>query len=121
MSISYSFADGFLKYEVSGDYVFQEVYPVINQSLKDNRFKYGMNFLIDVTQSEAKRTTEEAYEFVDFLSLKYEFKGSKIAVVTPRPVPYGLARMTSVYLDEFDICLEVFRDLAEAEQWLKNK
>jgi len=121
MHIFYSFDNGILKYVVIGQYDFEEVYPIINESLKDPHFLPGTNFLIDVTQSISNRSTEDAYGFIDFLGSRDEFKGSKIAVVTPRPTSYGLARIVSVYLEELAISLEVFRDLADAEQWLKNK
>ena len=121
MPISYSFSDGVVRFLISGEYDFKDALPMITESLKDTQFKRSMNFLIDVRNTVKNRTTEEAFEFIDFIKSRCEFEGTKIAVVTSRPVSYGLARMVSVFLEEFDISLDVFRNLSDAEQWLKKQ
>jgi hypothetical protein len=118
MPISYSFLKGVVYFQFSGHFDFKEAPPMIADIFKDKRFTPGANFLVDVRQTARSRTTEEAFEFVDLIKSRCEFKGSKIAIVSSRLVSYGLARMISVYLEDFNISLDVFKNLEDAEKWL---
>jgi hypothetical protein len=119
MPISYSFSDGIVNLHFDGHFDFNEAPPLIMDIFKDKRFKPGLNYLVDVRQTDRSRTTEEAFEFVDLLKSRSEFRGSKIAILVSRPVSYGLARMISVFLEDFEISLDVFNDLEDAMTWLE--
>ena len=43
---------------------------------------------------------------------------SRVAVLAPRDISFGLARMYQVYTDPVDTNFMVFRDLLEAADWL---
>jgi hypothetical protein len=43
---------------------------------------------------------------------------SRVAVLAPRDIAYGLARMFEVYTDAAETNFSVFRDLNEAADWL---
>jgi len=48
-------------------------------------------------------------------------KGFKVALVAPRDIDYGLARMYEAYASELPILLSVFRSSGDAWDWLSRE
>jgi hypothetical protein len=119
MSNSYSCTDGVVNLQFKGHFEFKEALPMIADIFKDERFTSGINFLVGVSLTDRSRTTEEAFEFVDLRNSQSEFRRSKIAILVSRPVSYDFERMISVFLEDFEISLDVFKNLEDAKTWLK--
>ena len=49
----------------------------------------------------------------------FQERRSKIAILVSRPVSYDFERMISVFLEDFEISLDVFKNLEDAKTWLK--
>ena len=99
------------------DYEFLSFYNVL---LEDPRFDKSFNLLIDLRQTESSvRSVAALSEFADFMRRQFESTTArpKVAVVAPKDISFGLARMYEVFGDvswEF----EVFRTADAALAWL---
>lgn len=81
-----------------------------------------MSELWDLRNAEAMLSSEELPEIVAFVSQHIERRGKgRTAVVTGCDVDYALARIAQFHVEELGIELMVFRELDEAERWLKGE
>lgn len=104
---------------VTGNFSTAEILRSINQAVEDPEFKPGFNILSDHTGIDTAITPEQAQMTAAHMEqLARYFTGSKWAVVTATDISYGMMRMLSVYLENIPVYLQVFRSMAEAEDWL---
>ena len=88
---------------------------------EDDRFDKSFNLLVDLRRTEsAVRSAEALKEFADFMrrQLVGSTAGPKIAVVAPKDISFGLARMYEVFSDDVPWEFEVFRAADAAFAWL---
>jgi crotonobetainyl-CoA:carnitine CoA-transferase CaiB-like acyl-CoA transferase len=92
-----------------------------SQISADPLYRPGMSVLVDAREHESllstafiKRTTED---------LKARFEPADVprwAIVVTRRVAYGLGRMFALLAETGDIDVRVFRDIDDAEKWLRD-
>lgn len=88
--------------------------------LTDPEFRPGMNTLADFTGATNVPTLQELEEIVDHIRRNVAVIGQKkIAIVTARPVIFGVARQFGA-LAPGAVTVQVFRDRDAALAWLSE-
>ncbi|MGD8761551.1 MAG: STAS/SEC14 domain-containing protein [Desulfobacteraceae bacterium] len=88
---------------------------------EDTRFDKSFNLLVDLRQAESSvRSTGALDEFADFMRRQFVASTArlKVAVVAPKDISFGLARMYKVFSDDMPWEFEVFRAVEAALAWL---
>jgi len=121
MGLSYSYDGDTLRIVGEGDYTAQDLKDLLLAVIADPRTRPGMSTLMDIRQSEAKRTTDELVAMADFLGSKRDRAVPlRCAVVATGDLHFGLSRMVSVYLERYGVDLRVFREIEAAEYWIRS-
>ena len=107
-------------FTMTGEVFFHEFMQILNAYGKQGP---TLQEVYDARSIEGKRpTTDQMNMLAEYLT-KYSDKrasGSKTAIVVSESIDFGLSRMLSLLTDDnttYDI--EVFRNIAEAYQWLE--
>ena len=88
----------------------------------DPRFDLGYNRLVDLRKANSgTRSPEALYAFARFMEERYRDAEAapKTAVIAPRDISFGLARMYEAYTDLVPGDFVVFRAADAALAWLK--
>ena len=88
---------------------------------EDNRFDKSFDLLVDLRQTEsASRSAEALSEFAEFIRNHFSntTAGPKVAVVAPKDISFGLARMYEALSGDVPFAFAVFRTSDEALSWL---
>ena len=89
--------------------------------LTDPEFRPGLNTLADFTDTTNVPTLQELEEIVDHIRRNVAVIGQKkIAIVTTRPVTFGVARQFGA-LAPGPVTVQVFRDRDAAVAWLSER
>lgn len=88
---------------------------------EDTRFDKSFNLLVDLRRTEsASRSSDALSEFAEFI--RNQFSGAavrpKVAVVAPRDISFGLARMYEAISSDIPVEFTVFRSIEAAISWL---
>ena len=84
---------------------------------EDNRFDKSFDLLVDLRQTEsASRSAEALSEFAEFIRNHFSntTAGPKVAVVAPKDISFGLARMYEALSGDVPFEFAVFRTSDEA-------
>jgi len=87
-----------------------------------DEFDKSMNILIDLQQTDSSpRSSEVLRQFADFVKVQYGDTTARprVAVVAPKDVSFGLARMYAAFADSVPWDFVVFRDMGAALGWLR--
>ena len=97
-----------------------DVWEGILRSAEDPEFQAGMKVMADLTTADLDFGHEGARHLAFEVSKAPTMKYGRIAVVAPRSLQFGIARMFGILMDEFDIYAEysVFSDFSNARTWL---
>ena len=90
--------------------------------LTDPAFRPGLDTFFDLTEASSTPTLEELREVMGIIHEHAESIGrSRVAVVTARPVTFGIARVFEALVDAEAAPLEVkvFFNRAKAWEWLR--
>lgn len=120
MPVTYRFDSSIVLIEMAGEYPLDEIRQTLVNALADPGRPANSSLLINLTESQSihKRSQGELQSAAQFLaSLAQRFK-NRIAFVSSKDLPFGLARMVSVGAEELGIETEVFRTMDEARKWL---
>ena len=76
--------------------------------------------LIDLTEADPSAITSDQIAAIAHAAREIEpgTRAARVAIVAPGDVAFGLARMYEAQQDRLSNTIRVFRDLAEAEEWL---
>ena len=89
----------------------------------DERFKSCPNMLVDLSSTDSSvRTSGELEGFAAMAALRLSDsdRRHKIAVVAPKDISFGLARMCQAFTRSISWDFVVFRDSDAAETWLQS-
>ena len=90
--------------------------------VSDPEFRPGMHTLADFSQALNVPTFSELEEIVGFIRRHASAIGQKkIAIVTTRPVTFGVARQFSALAPGDLLTIQVFKDRDAALAWLAEK
>jgi len=100
----------------------EEPRATIIEAIACPQFKPGTSVLFDVRLSTENSSSETVRSAAHWLStLRSQGISSRCAIVVgPRAYQFGLARMAGIYLELLGMCLEIFRDIDEAERCLSD-
>ena len=88
---------------------------------EDDRFDKSLNLLVDLEQTDSsKRSSAVLQEFADFVQTQYRDASirPKVAVIAPKAVSFGLARMTEAFSHLVPWEFMVFSSKDDALEWL---
>jgi hypothetical protein len=88
---------------------------------EENRFDNSLDLLVDLRQTEsASRSAGALSEFAEFIRNHFSSTtaGPKVAVVAPKDISFGLARMYEAMSGDVPFEFAVFRTSGEALSWL---
>ncbi len=88
---------------------------------RDPRFDKSFNLLVDLQRAESTvRTSEALRKLADFMVKQYAETpaGPKVAVVAPRDISFGLARMYEAMSPTVPWQFEIVRSVDDALAWL---
>lgn len=94
-----------------------------NELLADARFRAPMNILVDHTDLSASRLTDgEIRDVANSVSrVSSRFGASRVAIVAPRALTFGLSRAARSMADTPALDVEVFGVRDNAIRWLERK
>ena len=75
--------------------------------------------LWDLSLSGVDLTSAQLKEIADYSKSKFSVP-SRMAIVAPQDLAFGLSRMFEIYREQQQIAVRVFRTRTEALAWLKN-
>jgi hypothetical protein len=105
--------------EVSGANIKEALGGVVD----DPRFRPGADMLWDFREALGVDMRGEAIQdLVSFVGSLKEKRGTdyRVALVAEADVLYGFARMYEAYAEHLPFVLKVFRDMVEAQNWLRG-
>ena len=80
---------------------------------------FGYPQLIDAREARLKITTGDVRKLVDRVEVLRRIHGTaRTAFVTRYPADFGMMRMYGTLSEEYDPGFAVFREIAEAENWI---
>jgi hypothetical protein len=89
------------------------------QLFSDKAFVPGLDLLVDLRSAEGHPTAIQQRERARRSgAMKHLMSGRVALLCATNDVHFGMARMYSVFAQEFGIIAEVFTSLEKAEQWL---
>ena len=90
--------------------------------MSDPDFEPGLNTLFDVTASTSTPTMAELRQIVDAVNRRAAAIGRiRLAVVTARPITFGVARQFGALAEPGPIQVEVFTSREAAIAWLRDE
>lgn len=97
-----------------------EISDAVRKAAKDRRFRSGLRQLFDLSDVEYVAATYEELLTLSIDGQRYQeqLRGGRLAIVAPRDVQYGLARMYQTLCIDLPLEVAAFRDATDARQWL---
>jgi len=120
MAVTYSLKGDLARIAAQGKYEYDEARSRIMDALTDPRSPTPVAMLVDISQSESRRTPDELRELADLFGAHREKLGGHVAFVAAEPLQYGLARMLEIFSDSRAVTVRVFNDDDEALAWLRQ-
>jgi hypothetical protein len=116
--------DGYFISRYIGILLDEELIDAYEKWFQGDAWSPGLNELVDLSEADLSRiTTSGVTKFVAYnekVNRNNNITSIKIAVYAPRDLHYGLARMYSILADDSPEDVHVFRDIQDAESWLKS-
>jgi hypothetical protein len=115
---------GVIVHAVSGDVLPDDLLRALDGIVDHPLYQLGSDALWDfsaaaVSNLEGKELRNLVRGVRERLSVRGT--GFKVALVAPRDIDYGLARMYEAYASELPISLSVFRSSGDAWDWLSRE
>ncbi len=99
---------------------FEEWQQTMEAVLADPAYRPGFPFLVD-RRFDEPASPEYVRRVIRFLWLHVaKLAGSRWAIVTWTPASYGMARVKKAMAFDLPLPIEVFKDLEQAERWLRE-
>lgn len=110
---------GMLFVEAEGDTTQAERLEAMQAWIRDPDFRPGLQTLADFSEATNVPTLAELEEIVDYMRRYATTIGQKrIAMVTSRPVSFGVARQFGALAPGAFLTVQVFKDRESALAWL---
>jgi len=100
---------------------FEDLKTALKAMTEAPDFRPGADIIWDFRKVESEAlSADQLREMVAFVAGIADVRGInyKVAIVVERNVDFGLARMYEVFADDLPCELRVFRDLADAANWM---
>lgn len=122
MAVQQSIHDGVLTMELVGLYEPRDVIRAFLEAINDPACPKPVALLMDVSRSDslASRPAADIKLVAEFLGPYADRIGGRVAVVASTDVHFGLSQMGAVHSENVGVAAHVFRNRADALQWLKQ-
>ena len=120
MPVTYAFDDSIVVIRMEGQYTVPDLEQAILAGLGDSHLPTDAVLMCDLSESRAlrDRPTEDVRGMARFLVRHRARYGSRLAMVAPNDLAFGLMRLGAVTAEAGGVAAEVFRDYAAARAWL---
>lgn len=121
MPFSWRIANGLVYITGHGDAESAHWRAAVEAVLTDPRHRPGMGLIQDHRTTTRVPSTAEIQGAAAFLRARSERLGiAKWAVVVAKDVSYGMGRIVGIAFEKTSVMSRVFRDMAEAEAWVRR-
>ena len=122
MPVSYSFEGRIFRLKNQGVSTVDEVVAAFEAALDDPDYPEHAVLLWDIRESVSlkERSAGELQAIALRLGPKAHRHSNSSAIVVSDDLYYGLMRMATAYGDEFESNSKLFRDEAEAVEWIES-
>ena len=115
-------ARGLVRLAFVGRVVLDDVVAHMNGLLADERFRRGMDALIDLRGATLDAKSDDVWELGRFVESIQERRGPCLwAVIATDDTHFGMARMFQMIAGKLLIRTEVFRHETDAMEWLTRE
>ena len=115
--------NGYFIIKTSGDTLPEDVHSSLKQLFLHQEWEVGTHVLYDNRQENLAHLSSGDIKRISlfFTTHNEMLKRSKVALVMPKDISFGLARMWEIYTeDEASFTTHVFRCIDEARQWIEE-
>ena len=121
MPFSWRIANGIVYITGDGDAESTHWRAAVEAALSDPRHRPGMRLIQDHRATTRIPSTAEIQAAAAFLRARSERLGiTRWAIVVAKDVSYGMGRLVGVVFEKTSVVSRVFRDMAEAEAWVRR-
>ena len=121
MPFSWRIANGLVYITGDGDAESAHWRAAVEAVLADPRHRPGMGLIQDHRATTRVPSTAEIQGAAAFLRARSERIGiTRWAVVVAKDVSYGMGRIAGVVFEKTSVVSRVFRDMADAEAWVRR-
>lgn len=104
---------------VTGIVTIEEMLDALLAVTDDPTYEPGFDIYSDHREIEQSLGTGQVMQLAGHLErLAAKVAGARWAIVTTAPASYGMMRLFSVHAEQIPMSVSVFRETAEAEEWL---
>lgn len=108
-----------LRFEIIGTVTTDEMTLAVDRSLETLAEDATCSLLSDHRRITMPATVEQVEAFVEHLRRHAQAAhGRRWAIVTTSPASFGMMRMLSILAERIPMTVQVFQEMAAAEQWL---
>jgi len=120
MGLTYSIEKEFTTVIAEGSFSVGQVLETFSKIRSEFDGSRPLQILIVDHGSEFEPSREEVQELAKGWSAIFRDIPVRIALLVDKDIHYGLGRMASVYAEQHDLPLDVFRHSLDAMQWLSK-
>jgi hypothetical protein len=120
MPVTYEFDGRTVALRLTGVYETADVRAALRNALDDPRAPHTAGLLFDMrgSRSIAQRTAAEVRTMAQFIAAHGDRFGRRLALLADTDAAFGLMRLGAVTVEQQGVETSVFRDIADAEEWL---
>ena len=115
---SYQITEGVLAVSIRGNCEMDEFIAVIDRLTKEAEGETKWPLILDVREHDNPPSSAEIKKLINFLALKCQGIGRKVALYVAGDLGYGLGRVAGAGSETMDIDFRPFLDFDEAKAWL---
>ncbi len=120
MPISWRIANGVVLLESAETATFREWCEALKGFLADPDYRPGMGVIHDWRRLLTASPSTEIMARAEYVTEIPAMKGTRWALIVAGTVTYGMGRMAEILMETSSVELRVFRDMAEAEAWVRG-
>jgi len=115
---SYQITEGVLVVSIRGNCGMDEFIAAIDRLTKEAKGEKEWPLVLDVREHDNPPSSADIKKLINFLALKCQGIGRKVALYVVGDLGYGLGRVAGVKSETMDIDFRPFLDFDEAKAWL---
>lgn len=120
MPVTYEFDGRIVAMRLTGRYETADVRAALRGALEDPRCRHAAGLLFDIrgSHSISQRSAAEVRTMAQFIATHADRFGRRLALLADTDAAFGLMRLGAVTVEQQGVETSVFRDAADAEEWL---
>jgi hypothetical protein len=122
LKFSINHDDGYFVVEYIGRITDDEALNSWEEFLQGDDWAPGLNELTELSRSDLSKVTANGIRnlatYIERVYKKHNVISVKVAIYAPNPLPFGIARIYSVFAENSPQNIRIFDDIHKAESWL---